>query len=91
MKDDKTSKCPECGGPVQPGLTEVVYDLQYRVRINNVTAHICAQCGEVFIDGSVASEVNRLINRVIEDVESFVKTLPPRPCALTSKEIYIAV
>ncbi len=91
MKDSKARKCPECGGPVQPGLTEVVYDLQYRVRINNMSANICAQCGEVFIVGRVTSEVNRLVDRVIEDVESFVKTLPHRPGALTSKDIYIAV
>ncbi|MGH9839879.1 MAG: type II toxin-antitoxin system MqsA family antitoxin [Blastocatellia bacterium] len=63
MKSDKKArKCPECGGPVYPGHTELVYELAYRVRINNVPANICEQCGEVFIAGRVASEVNRLVN-----------------------------
>jgi len=87
----KARKCPECGGNVQPGYTEMVYDLQYRVRISNVPANICAQCGEVFIAGRVASEVDRLVNRVIEDVESFAKSQPQVQDASRSKEIAIAV
>jgi YgiT-type zinc finger domain-containing protein len=86
----KARKCPECGGNVQPGLTEMVYDLKYRVRINNVPANICAQCGEAFIAGRVASEVNRLVNRLIEDVESFAKSQPQIKGSLIGKEIAIA-
>ena len=71
MKNLSERKCPECGGIVLPGYTELVYDLQYRVRISNVPANICSGCGEAFVAGRVASEVNRLVNRVIEDVESF--------------------
>lgn len=92
MKPVKNArKCPECGGNVQPGYTEMVYDLQYRVRISNVPAHICDQCGEVFIAGRVAAEVNRLVNRVIADVESFAKSQPQIQDAAGSKEIVIAV
>lgn len=69
-------KCPECGGNVQPGYSEFNYDLQYRVRISNAPAQICDRCGEVFIAGRAAAEVNRLVNRVIEDVESFAKSQP---------------
>ncbi len=89
--EQKVRKCPECGGAVHPGYTELVYDLKYRVRINNVPANICAQCGEVFIAGRVASEVNRLVNRLIEDVESFAKSQPQIEGSLTGKEIAIAV
>lgn len=89
--DEKVRKCPECGGQVNPGYTELVYDLKYRVRINNVPANICAQCGEVFIAGRVASEVNRLVNRLIEDVESFAKSQPRIEESLADKEIAIAV
>jgi YgiT-type zinc finger domain-containing protein len=88
---EKPDMCPECGGAVRPGHSEMVYDLQYRVRIDNVPAHICSQCGEVFIDGSVAFEVNRLVNRVIEDVESFAKTVAPRNGVKMRKEIAVAV
>jgi YgiT-type zinc finger domain-containing protein len=87
----KTRKCPECSGIVRPGATELVYDLQYRVRISNVPANICSQCGEVFIPGRVASEANRLVNRVIEDVESFARSQPQTEKSASSKEIAIAV
>jgi YgiT-type zinc finger domain-containing protein len=89
--DKKVRKCPECGGAVHPGHTEMIYDLKYRVRINNVPANICAQCGEVFIAGRVASEVDRLVNRLIEDVESFAKSQPQIEASLVGKEIAIAV
>ncbi len=87
----KTSKCPECGGVVRPGFTELVYELQYRVRISNLPANICSQCGEVFIPGRVAAEANRLVNRVIEDVESFARSQPQTEQPVGSKEIAIAV
>ncbi len=87
----QTDRCPECGGEVRAGLTEMVYDLQYQVRIKNVPARVCSQCSEAFIAGHVATEVNRLVNRVIEDAESFAKSLPPRTGLPASKEIAIAV
>ena len=74
-----------------PGNTELVYDLQYCVRITNVPANICSQCGEVFVPGRVASEVNRLVNRVIEDVESFARSQPQLKAISGPKEIAIAV
>jgi len=92
MKPVKRARnCPECGGNVQPGYTEVSYDLRYRVRISNVPAQICDKCGEVFIAGRVAAEVNRLVNRVIEDVESFAKSQPQIQGVAGSKEIAIAI
>ena len=87
----KTSKCPECGGIVCLGFTELVYDLQYRVRISNVPANICSQCGEAFIPGRVAAEANRLVNRVIEDVASFARSQPQTEKSVGSREIAIAV
>lgn len=87
----KIRKCPECGGNVEPGKTEMVYDLQYRVRINNVPANICDKCGEVFLVGRVASELDRLVDRLIEDVESFAKSQPQIQNGSRSKEIAIAV
>lgn len=87
----KEKRCPECGGVIKPGHTEVAYDLRYRVRIMNVPANICSKCGEVFIPGRVASEVNRLVNRVLEDVESFAKSQPQTEEAPLEKEIAIAV
>jgi hypothetical protein len=45
----------------------------------------------VFITGRVASEVDRLVNRLIEDVESFAKSQPQIEASLVGKEIAIAV
>lgn len=87
----KSIKCPECGGDVRPGYSELVYDLEYRVRITNVPANVCSRCGETFISGRVASDVNRLVNRVLEDVQSFVKSQPGRKPKSHGREIAIAV
>jgi YgiT-type zinc finger domain-containing protein len=87
----KIRKCPECGGNVEPGKTEMVYDLQYRVRINNVPANICDKCGEVFIGGQVAGELDRLVDCLIADVERFAKSQPQIQNGSRSKEIAIAV
>ena len=84
-------KCPECGGVIQPGYTELVYELEYTVRIKDVPANLCADCGHAFVPGRVAAEVNRLVNRVIEDVTSFAKTQPNTRKTKKSKEIAIAV
>ena len=66
----KIRKCPECGGEVRPGYTELVYDLQYRVCINNVPANVCSQCGLALIPGRVATEVDRLVNRALAETRS---------------------
>jgi hypothetical protein len=76
-----TRKCPECGGVVQPGYTELVYELEYTVRIKDVPANLCADCGHAFVVGRVAAEVNRLVNRVIETYLALRKRnqIPKRP------------
>lgn len=87
----KIKLCPECGGAIQAGHTQLVFDLQYRVQINNVSANVCSQCGEAFVNERVAADVDRLVNRVIEDVESFAKTQAPNLSPKRKKEISIAV
>lgn len=73
----KTRKCPECGGIVKSGQTELNYQLQgISVIVKGVPANICSKCGLSFVDGHVAEDVNRLVNRVTEDVDSFSKTHP---------------
>ncbi|MEI6702367.1 MAG: YgiT-type zinc finger protein [Deltaproteobacteria bacterium] len=77
MKKQSTKKCPECSGNILPGETNMVFELSDTVfTIKNVAADVCAACGQSFITGHVASEVNRLVNRMSEDVQSFVKTVP---------------
>jgi YgiT-type zinc finger domain-containing protein len=73
----KTRKCPECRGIIKPGQTELNYELEkISVTVKNVPASVCMKCGQSFIDGHIAEDVNRLVNRVTEDVNSFSKTNP---------------
>jgi YgiT-type zinc finger domain-containing protein len=90
MQQEKKRSCPECKGPLKPGHTEMVYELkEITITIKNVPADICTKCGQAFISGHVAEDVNRLVNRVREDVNSFAKTQPGT--AKRHKEVAIAV
>ena len=82
--------CPECKGLIKPGRTEMVFEVKdLKVTVRNVAANICSKCGQSFVSGRVAEEVNRLVNRVSEDVNSFIKTQPK--VRRRHKEIAIAV
>jgi YgiT-type zinc finger domain-containing protein len=83
-------KCPECGQPVEDGLIEMIFEVDdNRVTVSNVPAKVCPNCGQEFVDGYVAENVNRLVDRIIEDVDSYTKKvarLPimPRQIAITT-------
>jgi len=86
----KERKCPECKGVVRPGRTELVYELSgLKITVKNVSASVCSKCGQSFISGRVAEEVNRLVNRITEDINSFIKTQPQ--VSGGRKEVAIAV
>ena len=90
MSKERKRICPECKGIIKSGHTEMVYELEnIKITIKNVRANICSKCGQSFIPGRVAEEVNRLVNRVIEDINSFIKTQPE--ASKGNKEIAIAV
>ena len=73
----KIKRCPECRGIINKGQTELNYELEkISVSVKNVPASVCLKCGRSFIDGHTAEDVNRLVNRVVEDVDSFSKTHP---------------
>jgi YgiT-type zinc finger domain-containing protein len=73
----KIKRCPECKGIIKPGQTELTYELEkISVTVKNVPASVCTECARSFIDGHIAEDVNRLVNRVTEDVNSFTKTHP---------------
>ena len=66
--------CPECGGEIKEGYTHLDYDLDgIRVSVSHVPADVCSSCGEFFLRSRIAMDVNWLVNRVVEDVRSFVK------------------
>ncbi len=86
----KERKCPECKGVVEPGSTELAYELAgVKITVKNVRASVCSKCGQSFISGRVAEEVNRLVNRITEDINSFVRTQPQVDEG--SKEVAIAI
>lgn len=90
MSKEKKKLCPECKGIIRSGHTEMVYELEnIKITVKNVTANICNKCGQSFITGHVAEEVNRLVNRVKEDINSFIKTQPE--VSKGHKEVAIAV
>ena len=69
--------CPECGGEIREGYTQLEYNLDdIRVSVSNVPADVCSSCDESFLRSRIAIDVNRLVNRVVEDVRSFVKLEP---------------
>ena len=82
-------RCPECGQQVEDGVTEMVFDFRdTNVTVRNVPAKICPSCGQEFVDGYVAENVNRLVDRVVEDVDSYAKKtvrspVTPRQIAIT--------
>jgi len=90
MHKEKKRICPECKGVIRPGHTKMVYELEdIKITVKNVAANICSKCGQSFISGHIAEEVNRLVNRVSEDINSFIKTQPK--VSKGHKEVAIAV
>ena len=90
MYKENKKLCPECKGIIKPGRTEMVFEIKdLKVTVKNVSANICSKCGESFISVRVAEEVNRLVNRVSEDVNSYIKT--QTKVRRGHKEIAIAV
>ncbi len=90
MSKGKRRLCPECKGIIKAGHTEMVYELKdIKITVKNVSANICSKCGQSFVSGRVAEEVNRLVNRVREDINSFVKTQPE--VSKGHREVAIAV
>jgi len=83
----KQFKCPECGAIARDRRTEMKYELKGTlITIQNVPAKICEN-GHEFVDGYTAENVNRLVDRVFEDVSSFSKKLPKTK---SPKQILIA-
>ncbi|PKO21079.1 MAG: hypothetical protein CVU38_16650 [Chloroflexi bacterium HGW-Chloroflexi-1] len=69
--------CPECGQLTKDGLTEMTYEVSgIKVVIKDVPAQICPD-GHSYVNGYTGESVNRLVNRVVEDVNSYSRSLAP--------------
>jgi len=72
----KYFNCPECKGEVIEKGVKVDYNSGWmKVTIENVPAKVCSKCGQEFIDGPIAENLDRLVDRVVEDVNSFSKKI----------------
>lgn len=64
MKIRKASdSCPLCGGTKKAGQTTFTVDLGFGVVVvRNVPATVCSQCGADWIQDSVASKLEDIVN-----------------------------
>jgi YgiT-type zinc finger domain-containing protein len=60
---ESPDRCPLCGGSKKPGLTTFTVDLGFGVVVvREVPASVCSQCGADWIDDSVASKLEEIVN-----------------------------
>lgn len=63
-------------------LTEMTYEVDgIKVTIKEVPAQVCPN-GHSYVDGYTGESVNRLVNRIVEDVNAYARRLArPAPAA----------
>jgi YgiT-type zinc finger domain-containing protein len=55
-------RCPLCGGEKQPGTTTFAVDLLFGVVVvRKAPAFVCTQCGDAWIDDSVAVNLESIV------------------------------
>ena len=64
MKPKKSpNMCPLCGGGKKAGRTTFTVDLGFGVVVvRDVPASVCSQCGADWIDDSIASKLEEIVN-----------------------------
>jgi YgiT-type zinc finger domain-containing protein len=67
MKRVVSERCPLCGGRKQPGKTTYSVDLGSGViLVRNVSATVCVQCGEAWIDHHTAQKLQQITQEARE-------------------------
>jgi YgiT-type zinc finger domain-containing protein len=60
---DSPNKCPLCGGSKKAGRTTFTVDLGFGVVVvRDVPASVCSQCGADWIEDSIASKLEEIVN-----------------------------
>lgn len=55
-------QCPLCGGVKKPGTTTFAVDLEFGVVVvRNVPALVCTQCGDAWIEDTVAAKLESVV------------------------------
>ncbi len=69
-------------------LTEMTYEVEgIKVTIKEVPAQVCPN-GHSYLDGYTGESVNRLVNRIVEDVNAYSRKLTRPTSAL--RQVVIA-
>ena len=60
---ESPSRCPLCGGSKKAGRTTFTVDLGFGVVVvRDVPASVCSQCGADWIENSIASKLEEIVN-----------------------------
>ena len=60
---ESPSRCPLCGGSKKAGRTTFRVDLGFGVVVvRDVPASVCSQCGADWIEDSIASKLEEIVN-----------------------------
>ena len=60
---ESPNKCPLCGGSKKAGRTTFTVDLGFGVVVvRDVPASVCPQCGADWIEDSIASKLEEIVN-----------------------------
>jgi YgiT-type zinc finger domain-containing protein len=60
---ESPNRCPLCGGSKKAGRTTFTVDLGFGVVVvRDVPASVCSQCGADWIDDSIASKLEEIVN-----------------------------
>ncbi len=64
---EHTGRCPLCGGDKTAGVTTFAVDLGFGVVVvRRVPAHVCALCGEAWLDDAVSQKLEAIVDRARE-------------------------
>jgi YgiT-type zinc finger domain-containing protein len=60
---ESPNRCPLCGGSKKAGLTTFTVDLGFGVVVvRDVPATVCSQCGADWVEDSIASKLEEIVN-----------------------------
>ena len=70
-------RCPMCGGSLREGMATLPFVVKDSVVVvKDVTAEVCGDCGEAFMNGEITDAVTRLVKDAVSSrVELAVVTL----------------
>ena len=74
-KNNKVKRCPLCDGAMEDRITTLPFLIPEKiVVIKKVSAEICADCGEAYMESHVVGEIERLLDR-LEELHSEVSII----------------